>query len=245
MSWGWQGTLCTYWMVLQFFPSNIFFLLLHTRSTHINANQANLHGNHVNNTGQLVLSSCHLVELRHHLPLPPPLLLLLHHWPNLAGPEFGFESWIQTETWNFPHFQGGVCNLGEHPHGCDMVVLPGAVQGSVRILFSYRFRVDPVKVLQDEDLRVLPVLEQKMHIGSFPIWSQILQQIVLQYGLATHLQASKCILHLTDGLPQPQLLEWSKEAPWTCHLVCSPSTPRPTVGRQFSCGSPQNARPAC
>ena len=52
---------------------------------------ANSQGNHVNNIGQLV-------ELGDHLPLPPPLLLLLHQGPRLAGPAFAFESWNQSET---------------------------------------------------------------------------------------------------------------------------------------------------
>ena len=51
---------------------------------------ANSQGNHVNNIGQLV-------ELGDHLPLPPPLLLLLHQGPRLAGPAFAFESWNRSE----------------------------------------------------------------------------------------------------------------------------------------------------
>ena len=117
--------------------------------------QANLHGNHVNNTGQLILSAGQLVQLGHHLPLQPPVLLLLHQGPDLAGPELGFESWIQTEGRNFPHFLGRVHHLSENPYGGDMVVLPGAVQGGVRILLGDSFRVDPAQVLQDGGWRVL------------------------------------------------------------------------------------------
>ena len=82
----------------------------------------------------------------------------------------------------------------------------------------------------------IPVPEQKKHIGSFPIWSQMLQQIVLHYGLVSHLQ--KLSMHLTDCLSTPQLLEWCWEAPWTCRLVGSPSRTSPTAGTPFSCGSP-------
>ena len=99
-----------------------------------------------------------------------------------------------------PHFQGGICHLSQHPHGRDVVVLPGAVQSSVRILFSNSFWVDPVELLlENKDWEVLPILEQKKHIGSFPIRTQILQQIVLLYGLAVHLQMGcfEYIIHLT------------------------------------------------